>query len=85
MIETDKEQQTRIYPIILSEYSPTWPNWYEEEKENLMRLIGEENIARFSHFGSTSVPGLAIEPTADISAFTSERAAKTTLKQLMKC
>jgi Uncharacterized conserved protein len=29
-------------------------------------LIGTENIARISHFGSTSVPGLMAKPTVDI-------------------
>ncbi|HCA28427.1 MAG TPA: hypothetical protein DEP23_02020, partial [Ruminococcaceae bacterium] len=64
--ETDEERQARIYPIILSEYNPAWPEWYTEEKTNLERLIGVEKIARISHFGSTSVPGLTAKPTVDI-------------------
>jgi len=64
--ETDEERQARIYPVILSEYNPAWPEWYLDEKSNLERLIGVENIARISHFGSTSVPGLTAKPTVDI-------------------
>jgi len=64
--EPDKEQLSRIYPVILSEYNPAWPEWYAEEKINLERLIGEENIARINHYGSTSVPGLLAKPTIDI-------------------
>jgi GrpB-like predicted nucleotidyltransferase (UPF0157 family)/GNAT superfamily N-acetyltransferase len=64
--ETNEERQARIYPIILSEYNFAWPEWYAEEKLNLERLIGIENIARISHFGSTSVPGLTAKPTVDI-------------------
>jgi len=64
--ETDEERRTRIYPIILSEYNPVWPEWYVEEKVNLERLAGKQNIARISHFGSTSVPGLTAKPTVDI-------------------
>lgn len=64
--ETDKERQARIYPVILSEYNPAWPEWFAEEKEKLERLIGTENIARINHFGSTSVPGLTAKPTVDI-------------------
>ena len=64
--ETNEERRARIYPIILSEYNPVWPQWYTEEKTNLERLIGKENIARISHFGSTSVPGLTAKPTIDI-------------------
>ncbi|MDD4296373.1 MAG: GrpB family protein [Ruminiclostridium sp.] len=66
ILENDKERQARIYPIILSEYNPAWPEWFAEEKVKLERLIGTENIARINHFGSTSVPGLAAKPTVDI-------------------
>ncbi|MHC1695880.1 MAG: GrpB family protein [Eubacteriales bacterium] len=51
---------------MLSEYNPALPEWYAEEKINLERLIGTESIARMSHFGSTSVPGLMAKPTIDI-------------------
>lgn len=64
--ETDEERQARIYPIILCEYNPAWPEWYAEEKMNLERLIGTESIIRISHYGSTSVPGLTAKPTVDI-------------------
>ncbi|MDL2287035.1 GrpB family protein [Eubacteriales bacterium OttesenSCG-928-G02] len=55
-----------MYPIILSEYNLAWPEWFAEEKATLERLIGTENIARISHYGSTSVPGLMAKPTVDI-------------------
>jgi GrpB-like predicted nucleotidyltransferase (UPF0157 family) len=64
--ETDQERQRRIYPVILNEYNPAWPVWFAEEKANLERLIGAENIAGIHHIGSTSVPGLAAKPTVDI-------------------
>ena len=64
--ETDEEQRARIYPVILSEYNPAWPEWYIKEKANLEQLIGTESIAQISHYGSTSVPGLMAKPTVDI-------------------
>ena len=64
--ETDEERQARIYPIILSGYNTAWVEWFVEERMNLERLIGTENIAQISHFGSTSVPGLVAKPTVDI-------------------
>ena len=64
--ETDEERQARIYPIILNEYNPAWPEWFAEEKVNLERLIGENNIAGIHHYGSTSVPGLTAKPIVDI-------------------
>ena len=64
--ETDEERQSRIYPILLSEYNPAWPEWFAEEKANLEQRIGAKSIARISHFGSTAVPGLVAKPTVDI-------------------
>ena len=60
------EERARLYPIILSEYNTAWPEWFADEKVNLERLIGAENIARIEHYGSTSVPGLLAKPTIDI-------------------
>ncbi len=64
--ETAEERRSKIYPVILSEYNPEWPKWYVEEKANLEHLIGMESIARISHYGSTSVPGLLAKPTVDV-------------------
>ncbi len=65
-LESDQERQARLYPVVLSQYNPAWPDWYAEEKENLGKLLGWENIARISHIGSTAVPGLLAKPTIDI-------------------
>ena len=34
------EERAQLYPIILSEYNPVWPEMFSEEKANLERLIG---------------------------------------------
>jgi GrpB-like predicted nucleotidyltransferase (UPF0157 family) len=60
------EERVRLFPIILREYNPLWPSWFEEEKENLLRLVGRKDIVRISHIGSTSVPGLVAKPIVDI-------------------
>ncbi|MCL2665676.1 MAG: GrpB family protein [Defluviitaleaceae bacterium] len=64
--ETDEEKRKRIYPIILCEYNPEWPFWYEDEKTNIVNLIGTKNIFRISHIGSTAIPGMTAKPTVDI-------------------
>ncbi|MDR1464378.1 MAG: GrpB family protein [Oscillospiraceae bacterium] len=63
--ETEEERQARIYPIILSDYNPAWPQWYAEERNNLARLFGA-GIVRMQHIGSTAVPGLLAKPTVAI-------------------
>ncbi|MCL1982937.1 MAG: GrpB family protein [Clostridiales bacterium] len=62
---TDKER-SRLFPIILCEYNPAWPEWFQEEKTNLENLIGQGRIFRITHYGSTAVPGLLAKPTVDI-------------------
>jgi len=64
--ESNEERRARIYPVILSEYNPAWSEWFVEEKATLTRLIGEENICRILHIGSTAVPWLTAKPTVDI-------------------
>jgi GrpB-like predicted nucleotidyltransferase (UPF0157 family) len=60
------EERARLFPIILSAYNPAWSEWFKEEKLNLERLIGTENIVRVLHYGSTAIPGLTAKPTVDI-------------------
>ena len=55
-----------LFPVILSEYNPAWVNWYAEEKERLVMLLGANTIVRCEHIGSTAVPGLVAKPTVDI-------------------
>jgi adenylate kinase family enzyme len=59
-IETDEQRRARIYPIILSEYNPAWPEWFAEERAILTRLIGAEKHLPYSPYrkhGSSRVDG----------------------------
>lgn len=53
--------------VIVSEYDPAWPDMYQQEKEQIVRILGENCLAVY-HIGSTSVPGLAAKPVIDIMA-----------------
>jgi GrpB-like predicted nucleotidyltransferase (UPF0157 family) len=64
--QVTNEERAALYPIILSVYNPEWKTWFTDEKEQLVMLVGKENIIRLNHFGSTSVPGLIAKPTVDI-------------------
>lgn len=56
----------RLFPIILSDYNPAWPALYSAEKALIESRIGENNLVRISHYGSTSIPGITAKPTIDI-------------------
>ncbi|MCG8347391.1 MAG: GrpB family protein [Chloroflexales bacterium] len=48
-----------------TDYSPTWPDAFNQEAERLTTLLGAELIT-VHHIGSTSVPGLAAKPIIDL-------------------
>ena len=51
--------------IAINEYSPSWPNLFEEEARRLRTAFGVTAL-RIEHVGSTSVPGLAAKAVIDI-------------------
>jgi GrpB-like predicted nucleotidyltransferase (UPF0157 family) len=50
--------------IVVAEYDPNWPSWFETLCAHLRPALGEH--ARIDHVGSTSVPGLAAKPIIDL-------------------
>ena len=56
----------KLFPIVLTEYNPQYKNWYEIEKQSILRSIPGENILRINHIGSSAVEGLLGKPTVDI-------------------
>ncbi len=53
--------------ITVSEYDPSWPAQYEEERKRVAAVLKDNALAIY-HIGSTSVPGLAAKPILDILA-----------------
>ena len=51
--------------IRLSEYNQNWVHMFEDEARFLKEIFGDE-IIRFEHFGSTSVPGMKAKPVIDM-------------------
>ena len=64
--EMTNEELWQLFPIRLEDHNPAWKQWYEQEEQQLVCLIGEQNIERISHIGSTAVEGLIAKPTIDI-------------------
>lgn len=54
-----------VEPIEIAEYDPSWPRWYERERDRLLQILGASAIS-IEHIGSTAVPGLAAKPVLDI-------------------
>ena len=62
--EMTLEELWMLFPILLKEYNPLYPVWYEEEARKILATVGD--VFRVSHIGSTAVEGLLSKPTVDI-------------------
>ncbi|MDR1761639.1 MAG: GrpB family protein [Bacteroidales bacterium] len=60
------EQIGKLFPIRIVPYNPVWEMLFEQEKDLITRVLGEDLALNVEHFGSTSVAGLAAKPTIDI-------------------
>lgn len=51
--------------VRLTEYSEEWPRLFQTEAQ-FLKTIFKDEIIRFEHFGSTSVPGMKAKPVIDM-------------------
>jgi len=51
--------------LIIEEYNPQWPIFFENESQKIKSVMGEKAIEIY-HIGSTSVPSLAAKPIIDL-------------------
>jgi GrpB-like predicted nucleotidyltransferase (UPF0157 family) len=56
----------KLFPVIIVDHNPGWRNLYLHEEKHIREAIGNNNIHKIEHIGSTAVPGLAAKPTIDI-------------------
>lgn len=64
--EMSREELWALFPIVLEEYNPDWPDWYREEEKQLTHSLDAACRVRIQHIGSTAVPGLMAKPIIDI-------------------
>ena len=63
--EMSLEELWKMFPIYLTEYQPSWKEWYADE-ENLLRNRVPK-IGRISHIGSTAIHSICAKPIIDIA------------------
>ena len=64
--EMTLEELWELFPVILKEHNPSYKEWYITEKDEIVNVVGINNINRINHIGSSSVEGLISKPTVDI-------------------
>jgi GrpB-like predicted nucleotidyltransferase (UPF0157 family) len=60
------EMPPQYREILLADYDPEWPRWFEQAAERIRAALGDK-VFSLDHVGSTSVPGLAAKPLIDIN------------------
>jgi len=60
------EMPTTYKDIVLVEYDPRWPVFFEQAAGQIRGALGEAAL-QIHHVGSTSVPGLIAKPRIDIN------------------
>lgn len=64
--ELTPEEFQKTFPIVLKPYNPAYKDWYEAEKELILRTVSRSDVVRIQHIGSSAVPGLIAKPIVDI-------------------
>lgn len=64
--ELSIDEFKKTFPIILKEYNTNYKDWYECEKQNILKAVKAQDIARINHIGSSAIEGLIAKPTIDI-------------------
>ncbi len=64
--ELTAEEFMKTFPLILTEYNPIYKDWYEIERQNILRVINGEDVVRINHIGSSAIEGLIAKPIIDI-------------------
>ena len=78
------EELGKLFPIIISEPNSKWKAVFENEKNEIFKIL-EERATRIEHFGSTSIPNLEAKPTIDILVEIPEnKKTKNEIIELMK-
>jgi len=49
-------------------YDPAWPARFDEERQDIRRVLGSWLAGPIEHIGSTAIPGIAAKPVIDIMA-----------------
>jgi len=62
--EMTLEELWELFPIILTEYNPSWAEWYSEEEKFLKSILPLD--AKINHIGSTAIKNIWAKPIVDI-------------------
>lgn len=84
LAQWSNEELWQLFPIELSSHKPEWREAYAAEESAIRRSVGEKDVLRIHHIGSTAVPGLIAKPTVDVLLEITDGADLVKLKTSME-
>jgi len=61
-----REDWNQLFPIELVDHDPSWKTTFENEKNRILKSVGNEMILKIEHFGSSSISGIKSKPYIDL-------------------
>ena len=77
------EELWELFPIVLSAHNTHWTEWAEEEIAALSYLLSDFDT-KFSHIGSTAIPGIMAKPIVDILVEIPYETDREEIKKIME-
>lgn len=84
LTQWSNEELWQLFPVELCEHKAGWHKAYTDEASAIRRRVGEQDVLRIRHIGSTAVPGLIAKPTVDILLEIIDNADLVQLKAAME-
>ena len=56
--EMSLEELWKLFPVKLTEYNDEWNKWYDDEQENLRKILADIDVTRISHIGSNAIKAI---------------------------
>ncbi|MGI6188287.1 MAG: GrpB family protein [Clostridiales bacterium] len=81
--EMSLEELWKLFPVKLTEYNDEWNKWYDDEQENLRKILADIDVTRISHIGSTAIKAIWAKPTVDILVEIRNRPDFASVKSLL--
>lgn len=61
-----RQELWQLFPIFLVEHNTAWTQWYEAERNAIVREVPGKHVKRISHIGSTAIEGIWAKNIVDL-------------------
>ncbi len=83
LLKMPLQELWQLFPINLTQHNPLWKEWYEEERNFLLKQLPSDEVVRLSHIGSTAVQQIQAKPIVDMLLEVKKGSSFHNLKELI--